>query len=93
MNPEDYIEKRDVRRMDRFCHFALASSRQAINDSGIKFEEDSYRSGVIIGCGIGGFLITENQHKILMEKEIQSKPFYYTDDYSKYCRCLCCYRT
>ncbi len=67
-NPEDYIEKKDVRRMDRFCHFALASSRQAINDSGIKFDEDSYRSGVIIGCGIGGFLITENQHKILMEK-------------------------
>ncbi|MFN8671247.1 MAG: beta-ketoacyl-ACP synthase II [Candidatus Sericytochromatia bacterium] len=67
-NPDDYIEKKDVRRMDRFCHFALAATNEALLQSGLNISENPEKTGVIIGCGIGGFGVTENQHSILLEK-------------------------
>jgi 3-oxoacyl-[acyl-carrier-protein] synthase II len=67
-NPEDFISKKDIRRMDRFCHFALAAARQAVESSGLQISAEPERIGVVIGCGIGGFGIIEKQHEILMEK-------------------------
>lgn len=67
-NPDDYIEKKDVRRMDRFCHFALAATNEALLQSGLNISKHPEKTGVIIGCGIGGFGVTENQHSILLEK-------------------------
>lgn len=67
-NPEDFISKKDVRRMDRFCHFAIASSHEAINQSGKDILSNSENIGVAIGCGIGGFSVMEAQHSNLIEK-------------------------
>lgn len=69
-DPEKYgIDKREARRMDRFCQFAVAASDMAIKDSKIDFGEyDPYRVGCIIGAGIGGFATMEAEHTKLVEK-------------------------
>jgi 3-oxoacyl-[acyl-carrier-protein] synthase II len=67
--PEDYIDKKEVRRMDRFSQFAVASAAMAVEDSGLKIGElDPNKIGVILGSGIGGIETLEEQHKILLEK-------------------------
>lgn len=69
-NPEDFIDKRDARRMDRFVHFAVAASLMALKDAGLNIKEDTdpERVGVYVGSGIGGLATWEEQHKILLEK-------------------------
>lgn len=59
---EDYIEVKEQRKMDRFIHFAVAAAEQAIKDSGwvAVTEEQKYRTGVMIGSGIGGLPAIEN---------------------------------
>lgn len=55
-DPENYIEKRDVRKLDRFVWYAVAAAREAMKSSGLEIEkEDPYRCGVILSSGIGGF--------------------------------------
>lgn len=67
--PLNYISKKEIKRMDRFTQFAVASSKMAYEDSGINFRiADEYRVGVCIGTGIGGIDTFENQHKIMMDK-------------------------
>ncbi|WP_281177642.1 beta-ketoacyl synthase N-terminal-like domain-containing protein, partial [Paenibacillus dakarensis] len=55
-NPEDYMERKEARKMDRFVQFAVAAGTKALEDSGIKIGEnaDAERVGVSIGSGIGG---------------------------------------
>ncbi|MCD8391177.1 MAG: beta-ketoacyl-ACP synthase II [Firmicutes bacterium] len=54
-SPEDYFEKKEARKMDRFTQFAMIAANEAIANSGIDMEkEDSWRVGVITGTGIGG---------------------------------------
>lgn len=61
-NPEDIIEKREVRRLDEFTQYALATSQEAITDSGLDLEKiDLDRSGVIFGSGIGGLRSLEKE--------------------------------
>lgn len=68
-NPEDYMERVDARRMDRFVQFAVAASDMAIKDAGFdKDKEDPTRMGVIIGSGIGGIGTFEEQHKRLLNR-------------------------
>lgn len=68
-NPEDYVDKKEARRMDRFCHFAMAASKEAVEDSGLNFDEvNAERVGVILGSGIGGIGTIEEQVKKLNEK-------------------------
>jgi len=68
-NPEDYIEKKKVRRMDRFCQFALAAAKMAIEDSQLDLnKEDLSRIGVIIGSGIGGISTIEREMEVLLTK-------------------------
>lgn len=53
--PENYLEKREIRKLDRYVHFAVAAAKEAVDMSGISFEqEDTYRCGVSISSGIGG---------------------------------------
>ena len=53
--PEDYMEKRDAKKMDRFTQFAMIAADEAIEDSGINLEEcDTDRCGIIVSSGIGG---------------------------------------
>lgn len=66
---ERYINSREAKRMDRFTQMALASSIQAVKDSGLDFEqEDRHRVGVIVGTGIGGIKEIEEQHVRLLNK-------------------------
>ncbi|WMT39217.1 beta-ketoacyl-ACP synthase II [Paenibacillus sp. D2_2] len=69
-NPEDYMERKDARKMDRFVQFAVAAASRALADSGLNIAEDTNpeRVGVMIGSGIGGLGTWEDQHSILLEK-------------------------
>jgi len=67
-DPLKYIEKKEVKKMGRFIHFALAAADEAIQMSGLKITpENDERVGVHIGSGIGGFDIIEREHTNLME--------------------------
>lgn len=67
---EDYIEKKDARKMDRFTHYALASSIMAMKDAGLeKLDGDlALRTGVWIGSGIGGMETHEQQFLTFQER-------------------------
>ncbi|WP_248926407.1 beta-ketoacyl-ACP synthase II [Paenibacillus hamazuiensis] len=69
-NPEDFVDKKEARRMDRFVQFAVAASLMAVKDAGLNIQEDTdpERVGVYVGSGIGGLATWEEQHKILLEK-------------------------
>jgi 3-oxoacyl-[acyl-carrier-protein] synthase II len=68
-NPEDYLERKEVRRMDLFIQYAVAASIMALDDSGLEInEENADRVGVSIGTGLGGLPTIEEYHKILLEK-------------------------
>ncbi len=61
-NPEQYIDKREVRKTDRFVQFALASAAQAMEHSGLVMEnENTQRCGVVFASGIGGFSTIQNE--------------------------------
>ena len=76
-NPEGLVSAKELRRLDRFTQFALASAIDAVKDSGIDFStEDSYRCGVVIGSGIGGLSEFETQHARLLTKGVDKvSPF------------------
>jgi 3-oxoacyl-[acyl-carrier-protein] synthase II len=68
-NPLDYVDKKEVKKSDTFIHFALAASRFALEDSGLRIDEgNAPRVGVVIGSGIGGLPLIEATHKTLLEK-------------------------
>lgn len=68
-DPEQFISKKEVKRIDRFTQYAIASAKMAVEDSKLDLEKvDQYRFGVIIGSGIGGVETIETQHKILLGK-------------------------
>ena len=68
-DPADYIEKRELKKMDTFIQYALAAGQMAVDDAGLKIsEENADRVGVYIGSGIGGLPAIEHYHKILLEK-------------------------
>ena len=67
--PENYLDKREARRLDRFTQLAAAAANAAIRDAGLDFsKEDTARCGVIIGTGIGGITEIEEQKERLMAK-------------------------
>lgn len=64
-----YIDKKEARRLDPFCQFAIISAREAMEQSGLQVtEENAERIGCIIGSGIGGLGTIEAEHTKLMEK-------------------------
>lgn len=66
-NPEDYIDSKQARRMDRFTQFAIAAASQAIKDSRLKINsKNSDKIGVLIGSGVGGLSTLEQQHERLL---------------------------
>lgn len=63
------MDKKEQRRTDRFCQFAVAAAQQALENCGTKFEDlDPFRVGVIVGSGIGGLNTLESEHIKLLEK-------------------------
>ena len=68
-DPENYLERKDARRMDRFAQFAAVAAQQACKQAGLEpGSVDPYRVGVIIGSGIGGISTLSAQHEILLER-------------------------
>jgi len=68
-DPEDYMEPKEVKKMDRFIHFGVAASTMAMEDSGLKIDEhNAPRVGVFVGAGMGGLPAIEHYHKVLIEK-------------------------
>ena len=69
-NIEDYISKKDARRMDRFTQYAVVAARQAVEDANLTINDDNAnRIGVWIGSGIGGMETFEVAHTILKNKD------------------------
>jgi len=64
-----YLGQKDIRRMDRFVQLAVACSKMALENSGLNTDkEDKDRIGVLIGSGIGGLKVIEDQHNVLLQK-------------------------
>lgn len=67
-NPEDFIERKDIKKMDIFIQYALGAGIMAVEDAGLKIhDENADRIGVIVGAGIGGLNTIERYHSVLLE--------------------------
>jgi 3-oxoacyl-[acyl-carrier-protein] synthase II len=68
-DPALYIEAKEIKKMDRFIHFAIAASRMAMEQSGLQVTEaNADRVGVMVGSGMGGLIAIEKYHAITLEK-------------------------
>jgi len=68
-DPANFVEKKEVKRMDKFCHYALASAKEAMEQSKLDLEKvNAERFGVLVGSGIGGLGTIERECKNLLEK-------------------------
>ncbi len=68
-NPDQYIDKKEIKKMDLFIQYALAATAEAIDDSGLKIRaENGERVGVIVGTGLGGLPTIEKYHSVLLER-------------------------
>jgi 3-oxoacyl-[acyl-carrier-protein] synthase II len=67
--PEKYMDKREVRRIDLYAQYAVGAAMEALEDSGLKITEDNReRVGVYIGSGIGGLQTMLENHTLLIER-------------------------
>lgn len=67
--PEDYMDKREARRMDLFCQYAMAAGSEAMTDAAIDLEKvDRNRFGVLVGSGIGGISTIEQEQQKFLER-------------------------
>jgi 3-oxoacyl-[acyl-carrier-protein] synthase II len=68
-SPENFMDKKEIRRMDVFIQYAVAAASMAMEDSGLKITPaNDERVGVVVGAGLGGLITIESSHKILWEK-------------------------
>jgi 3-oxoacyl-[acyl-carrier-protein] synthase II len=77
-NAEDFIERKEIKKMDVFIQYALSAGSMAIEDAGLKItEENADRVGVIVGAGIGGIQTIERYHSVLLENgQRRISPFF-----------------
>jgi 3-oxoacyl-[acyl-carrier-protein] synthase II len=77
-DPENFIERKDVKKMGRFIQFAMASTQFAMTDAGLRItEENADRVGVNVGSGIGAFEVIEREHeKLLTRGPDRVSPFF-----------------
>jgi 3-oxoacyl-[acyl-carrier-protein] synthase II len=68
-DPLNWIDKKEVKKMDLFIQYGVAAAHMALTDSGLKITpENENDTGVMIGSGIGGLPMIEEQHKLLLER-------------------------
>ncbi|MCP3761637.1 beta-ketoacyl-ACP synthase II [Domibacillus sp. A3M-37] len=68
-DPEQFVEKKEARKMDRFTQYAVAAAKMAVADAKLEItEENAPRVGVWVGSGIGGMETFESQYKIFLER-------------------------
>jgi 3-oxoacyl-[acyl-carrier-protein] synthase II len=77
-DPLDWIEKKDVRKMDLFIQYAMGAAEQAMRQSGFQITEDNADNvGVLVGVGIGGLCTIEENHLIFQESRLKRiTPFF-----------------
>jgi 3-oxoacyl-[acyl-carrier-protein] synthase II len=77
-DPLNYIEAKEIKKMDPFIHYVLAASDMAMEDAGLDMsKEDCYRAGVVVGSGMGGLATVEKYHKVLMDSSPRKiSPFF-----------------
>ena len=67
-NAEEYIDKKEIKKMDLFIQYALAAAHYAMEDSGLVInDENAERVGVLVGAGLGGLPTIERYHTLLSE--------------------------
>jgi 3-oxoacyl-[acyl-carrier-protein] synthase II len=79
LNLDDYVEQKEQKKMDRFIHFAIAAADMAISDSGwvAESEEQKYRTGIMMGSGIGGLPAIEKTTLNVKERGVKKiTPFF-----------------
>lgn len=76
--PEEWIERREIKKMDPFIQFALAAAQMAMDQSGLKIPPaDADRVGVIVGVGMGGIHSIEQFHTLYLESRLRRvSPFF-----------------
>jgi 3-oxoacyl-[acyl-carrier-protein] synthase II len=76
--PEDYLDHKEIKKMDTFIHYSVACSQMAMEDSGFKItDENAERVGVLVGVGLGGLPAIEKYHQIYLDKGVKKiTPFF-----------------
>ncbi|MEO6025264.1 MAG: beta-ketoacyl-ACP synthase II [Candidatus Binatia bacterium] len=76
--PEDYIERREIKKMDPFIQYAIGAAQQAMDQAGLKIPPaDPDRVGVIVGVGMGGIQSIEQFHTMYLENRLRRvSPFF-----------------
>jgi 3-oxoacyl-[acyl-carrier-protein] synthase II len=68
-DPANYIEAKEIKKMDRFIHFSIAAARMAMEQSGLQVTgENATKVGVMVGSGMGGLIAIEKHHVTMMER-------------------------
>ncbi len=68
-NAEDWVEKKEIKKMDPFLHYTLAAGQMAVRQSGLVIDDsNAERVGVLVGSGLGGLETIEKYHTILLEQ-------------------------
>jgi 3-oxoacyl-[acyl-carrier-protein] synthase II len=68
-NPEDYMDRKEAKRMDRFAQFAVAASKQALADANFVINDlNAEQVGIVIGTGIGGLKVMEDQQEVYLTR-------------------------
>jgi 3-oxoacyl-[acyl-carrier-protein] synthase II len=77
-NPEDWIEKKEIKKMDPFIQYAMATAEMAMRESGLTYDDqEAELVGVVFGVGIGGLLTIEEMHKnFLVTRLKRVSPFF-----------------
>ena len=77
-DPKDHIDHKDIKKMDRFIHYAIACTKMAMDESGLQINDsNAERVGVIVGVGLGGLPAIEKYHDIYKEKGVKKiTPFF-----------------
>ena len=77
-NVEEYVDKKESRKMDLFIHYAIGAAKMALDDSGLAIHEaNAERVGVVVGSGMGGLPAIERYHAALMEGSYRKiSPFF-----------------
>ena len=77
-DPHDWIEKKDVKKMDLFIQYAVGAAEQAMRQAGLKIDSsNAERVGVLVGVGIGGLLTIEENHLLFLDTRLKRiTPFF-----------------